>query len=116
MAKTRISITLDADHADHIRAHAERAGMDVSAYFANAATRQMAEVEAAEAQFARIDAMIAAAEAEAVSFPASAESADEELTEEERREVDEAMGLVYGKNGAAGRTGSAVCRCTTSGC
>ncbi|WP_405019706.1 ribbon-helix-helix protein, CopG family [Kitasatospora sp. NBC_00070] len=64
-AKTRISISLDRDHAERIREHAERAGTDVSAYLVNAATRQMAEAEAAEAQFARIDAMIAAAEAEA---------------------------------------------------
>ncbi|QDY77710.1 hypothetical protein FQU76_15660 [Streptomyces qinzhouensis] len=59
MAKTRISISLDSAHAERIRAHAERAGMDVSAYLVNAATRQMAEVEAAEAQFARLDAVVA---------------------------------------------------------
>jgi hypothetical protein len=108
MAKTRISISLDSDHADRIRAHAERAGMDVSAYLVNAATRQMAEVEAAEAQFARIDAMIAAAEAEAASLPPLTEVADGELTEQERREVRAAMELVYGADGAAARPGSAA--------
>jgi uncharacterized protein (DUF1778 family) len=46
MGETRISISLDPDHAERIRAHAERAGMDVSAYLVNAATRQMAEAEA----------------------------------------------------------------------
>jgi hypothetical protein len=108
MARTRISISLDRDHAERIREHAERAGMDVSAYLVNAATRQMAEVEAAEAQFARIDAMIAAAEAEAAELPPLPGVADEELTEEERREVAEALGLVYGDDVSAARPGNAA--------
>ncbi|MBT2445619.1 ribbon-helix-helix protein, CopG family [Streptomyces sp. ISL-43] len=108
MAKTRISISLDRDHAERIRAHAERAGMDVSAYLVNAATRQMAEVEAAEAQFARIDAVIAAAEAEAASLPTLPDVAEDDLTEEERREVREAMELIYGAESSAARPGSAA--------
>ena len=98
MAKTRISISLDAEHAEQIRAHADRAGMDVSAYLVNAATRQMAESDALEAQFASIDAVIAAAEAEASEMPALPEVAEDELTEQERREVEEAMELVYGSD------------------
>ncbi|MEU6231449.1 ribbon-helix-helix protein, CopG family [Kitasatospora sp. NPDC047058] len=108
MAKTRISISLDRDHAERIREHAERAGLDVSAYLVNAATRQMAEVEAAEAQFARIDAVIAAAEAEAAELPPLPEVADDDLTEEERREVAEAMELVYGADAPAARPGNAA--------
>ncbi|MDH6130473.1 ribbon-helix-helix protein, CopG family [Kitasatospora sp. GP82] len=108
MAKTRISISLDRDHAERIREHAERAGMDVSAYLVNAATRQMAEAEAAEAQFARIDAMIAAAEAEAAELPPLREVADDDLTEEERREVAEAMDLIYGNDSPASRPGNAA--------
>lgn len=108
MAKTRISISLDRDHAERIREHAERAGMDVSAYLVNAATRQMAEVEVAEAQFARIDAVIAAAEAEAAELPPLTEVADDDLTEEERREVAQAMELVYGSDGSAMRPGNAA--------
>jgi hypothetical protein len=98
MAKTRISISLDAEHAELIRAHADRAGMDVSAYLVNAATRQMAETDALEAQFASIDAVIAAAEAEAAALPALSDVAEEDLTEQERREVEEAMALVYGSD------------------
>jgi hypothetical protein len=98
MAKTRISISLDAEHAEQIRAHADRAGMDVSAYLVNAATRQMAESDALEAQFASIDAVIAAAEAEASEMPALPEVAEDDLTEQERREVEEAMELVYGSD------------------
>ncbi|MFC7219031.1 hypothetical protein ACFQLX_12775 [Streptomyces polyrhachis] len=108
MAKTRISISLDRDHAERIRAHAERAGMDVSAYLVNAATRQMAEVEAAEAQFARIDAVIAAAEAEAASLPALPDAPENDLTEEERREVRKALELVYGAEGPTALPGSAA--------
>ena len=96
MAKTRISISLDAAHAEQIRAHADRAGMDVSAYLVNAATRQMAETDALDAQFASIDAVIAAAEAEASELPELPQVAEDDLTEQERREVEEAMELVYG--------------------
>ncbi len=96
MAKTRISISLDAGHAEQVRAHADRAGMDVSAYLVNAATRQMAETDALEAQFAPIDAVIAAAEAEAATLPALPDVAEDDLTEQERREVEEAMALVHG--------------------
>lgn len=46
MVKTRISISLEQEQAERIRRHAERAGMDVSAYLVHAATRQMAETKA----------------------------------------------------------------------
>ncbi|WP_405898926.1 hypothetical protein OG242_16665 [Streptomyces sp. NBC_00727] len=108
MPKTRISISLDSEHAERIRTHAERAGMDVSAYLVNAATRQMAEAEAAEAQFARLDAVIAAAEAEAAALAPLPEVADDELTEQERQEVQEAMGLIYGAERPAFRPGNAA--------
>lgn len=108
MPKTRISISLDSEHAERIRTHAERAGMDVSAYLVNAATRQMAEAEAAEAQFARLDAVIAAAEAEAAVLAPLPEVADGDLTEQERQEVQEAMGLIYGAERPATRSGNAA--------
>jgi uncharacterized protein (DUF1778 family) len=98
MAKTRISISLDVEHAENIRAHAERAGMDISAFMVNAAIRQMAEIEASEAQFAHIDAMIAEAEAEAAKLPEIREATEADLTEEERREVHEALDLVFGSD------------------
>ena len=95
MAKTRITISLDLEHAENIRAHAERAGMDVSAYLVNAATRQMAETDVLEAQFASVDALIAAAEAEAASLPEFSDAVDADLTEQERLEVEAAMSLIY---------------------
>jgi hypothetical protein len=106
MAKTRISISLDPEHAERIRSHAERAGLDVSAYLVNAATRQMAEAEAIEANFAHVDAMIAAAESEAAALEPLPETSPDELTEEERQDIEAAIGLVYGADNPSARPGN----------
>jgi hypothetical protein len=82
--------------------------MDVSAYLVNAATRQMAEAEAIDAQFAGVDEVIAAAEAEAAALPPLADVADADLTEHERREVQDAMDLVYGADRPAAGPGAAA--------
>lgn len=103
MAKTRISISLDGDQAERIRRHAERAGLDVSAYLVAAATRQMAETEAIEEQFSDVDALIARAEAEAKALPAEPDEVGPELTEQERRDVEAALGLVYGEDRGTSR-------------
>jgi hypothetical protein len=103
VAKTRISISLEPDQAERIRTHAERSGLDVSAYLVNAALRQMAEAEAIESQFARVDAMILAADAEGASLEPLPDVTPGELTEEERLQVQEAMELVYGADGSATR-------------
>ncbi|MCY9786007.1 hypothetical protein KIK06_19130 [Nocardiopsis sp. EMB25] len=103
MAKVRISISLDPDEADRVRSHADRAGMDVSSYLVNAAIRQMAEVEAAEAEFAAVDALIADAEGRAEHYGPVDDADAESLSADERREVDEAMRLVYGAGEAPGR-------------
>jgi hypothetical protein len=95
MSKTRITISLDPAQAENIRIHAERGGMDVSAYLVNAATRQMAETDELEAQFASMDAVIAAAQAEAAALPELPEVDDADLTEQERLEVRAAMDLMY---------------------
>ena len=70
--------------------------MDVSSYLVNAAIRQMAEVEAAEAEFAGVDALITEAEGCAEQYEPVDEIDDDSLSEGERHEVDEAMSLVYG--------------------
>lgn len=99
VAKTRISISLDQTQAERIRQHAERAGMDVSAYLVHAATRQMAESDAIEEQFAKVDALIARAEQAADGLPTDpAQEPAAELTEQERLEVEEALGLVRGQD------------------
>ncbi|MEU3556947.1 plasmid mobilization protein [Streptomyces fragilis] len=108
MARTRISISLEPEQAERIRRHAERAGMDVSAYLVHAATRQMAETEAIEEQFAGVDAVIAAAETEAARAGELPEEPVADLTEEERRDVERALGLVYGADRPAARPGEAA--------
>jgi hypothetical protein len=58
----RIGISLEQGQAERrIRQHAERGGLDVSAYVVHAVTRQMAESDAIEEQFAGVDALIAKA-------------------------------------------------------
>jgi len=96
MAKTRITISLEQEQAERIRQHAEQAGLDVSAYLVHAATRQMTETEAIEEQFSGVDALIAAAEAEAAALPPETEATAPELSEQERRDVEAALNLVYG--------------------
>ncbi|WP_406727775.1 hypothetical protein WJ438_28620 [Streptomyces sp. GD-15H] len=108
MAKTRISISLERAQAERVRQHAERVGMDVSAYLVHAATRQMAESEAMEEQFAEVDALIARAERAAGELPAEpAPGPAAELTEQERREVEEALGLAHGRDRHGCRPGHA---------
>ncbi|MGQ4731747.1 plasmid mobilization protein [Streptomyces sp. Ju416(a)] len=104
MAKTRISISLDQEQAERIRRHAERAGMDLSAYLVHAATRQMAESDAIEEQFAGVDALIARAESEADALAEEPETSAEELTEQQRRDVEAALALVHGTDRQGART------------
>lgn len=109
VAKARITISLEQDQAERIRQHAERAGMDVSAYLVHAATRQMAESDAIEEQFAEVDALIAHAERAADGQPAEAvPEPTVELTEQERREVEEALDLVHGRDRQGRRPGHAA--------
>jgi uncharacterized protein (DUF1778 family) len=109
VAKTRITVSLEHDQAERIRQHAERAGMDVSAYVLHAATRQMAESDAIEEQFAEVDALIARAERAADGLPAeSAPEPTAALTEQERREVEEALRLVQGRDRQGRRPGHAA--------
>ncbi|WP_327695401.1 hypothetical protein [Streptomyces sp. NBC_00459] len=106
--RTRISISLEQEQADRIRRHAERAGLDISAYLVHAATRQMAETEAIEEQFSGVDAVIARAEAEAAALPSEPGEAAPELTEQERRDVEAALNLVYGEDRSTVRPGHAA--------
>ncbi|MFJ9124616.1 hypothetical protein ACIRJS_11060 [Streptomyces sp. NPDC102340] len=108
MARTRISISLEKSKAARIKEHAERVGMDVSAYLVHAATRQMAESDAIEKQFAEVDTLIAGAEAEAEAMHDDPPGTGPELTEEERREVEAALGLVLGEGAQGQRPGHAA--------
>ncbi len=78
--------------------------MDVSAYLVHAATRQMAETEAVEKQFAGVDSLIA----EAVGLSSPSTPGADELTEQERVEVEAALDLVYGRERPGARPGRAA--------
>ncbi|MGW4237899.1 hypothetical protein ACWEJP_13860 [Streptomyces sp. NPDC004749] len=109
MAKARITITLEQGQAERIRRHAERAGMDVSAYLAHAATRQMTESDAIEGQFTEVDTLVDRAERAADGLPTEpAPEPSAELMEQERREVKEALGLVHRRNPQGRRPGHAA--------
>lgn len=73
--------------------------MDVSAYVLHTVTRQIAESDAMEERFAEVDAVIAQAQHAAAGLPAdSAPGPAAVLTEQERREVEEALCLVQGRD------------------
>src|ERR1700744_4642288 len=57
MANVRFSISTASEVQAAIKAHAEAAGMDVSAYMVAAAVAQMARHDAATAAFAALDAL-----------------------------------------------------------
>jgi hypothetical protein len=88
MAKTRISISLDPDQAEKIKAAAAEGGQDVSAYMVSAALSEAARRARITAAFADIDAAIAAAEGEAetLQWPPAEEVAPEEA-ERVRQEI-----------------------------
>ncbi|MFE7976048.1 hypothetical protein [Streptomyces shenzhenensis] len=68
----------------------------------------MAESDAMEEQCAGVDALIARAERDAVDLPEEPAAVSVELTEQERREVEEALGLVHGRDRQGRRPGHAA--------
>lgn len=69
MAKTRISISLDPEDAERIRAVAAEHGLDVSAFLVMAGRKEAARLARIAESFADIDAAIVQAEAEADTLP-----------------------------------------------
>jgi uncharacterized protein (DUF1778 family) len=98
VASTRISLSIDPAIQAAIKAHAEAAGMDVSAYVVAAAIAQMAADDAASAAFAPLDARNAAAVAEAADMESTPLPAFEDLTAEEQHLS--APGTAVGANAA----------------
>lgn len=96
MANTRFTISTDPAIQAAIKAHAETAGLDVSAYVVAAAVAQMAADDAAAAVFAPIDAESASAIQEGAAAGLPPLPAMEDLTAEERllvhRVVSSALG------------------------
>jgi uncharacterized protein (DUF1778 family) len=92
MAKTRISISLEPEQAERIKAAAAEGGQDVSAFMVAAALTEAIRRENVTAAFADIDAAIAAAETEAESleWPPPEDEVDPEEAERIRQEIDAA--------------------------
>jgi len=100
MANTRFSISTDPAIQRAIKAHAEAAGMDVSAYMVAAATTQMAADDAASAVFAPLDAENASALSEAAQVSQAPLLALEDLTAEEQLLVLRVLRSALGPDGA----------------
>ncbi len=106
MANTRFSISTDPAIQRAIRAHAEAAGLDVSAYMVAAAIAQMTADDAASAVFTPLDAENASALAEAAEISPAPLPAFEDLTAEEQHLVLRVMRSALGSDGT-GETGVA---------
>lgn len=102
MANTRFTISTDPAIQAAIRAHAEAAGLDVSAYMVAAAIAQMAADDAASAVFASIDAEIASAMAEGSAASPAPLPAMEDLTPSEQRLVQRVLHSALGTGEAGG--------------
>jgi hypothetical protein len=99
VANTRFSISTDPAIQRAIKAHAEVAGLDVSAYMVAAAIAQMAADDAASAVFTPLDAENASALAEAAEISPAPLPAFEDLTGEEQRLVLRVMRSALGTDG-----------------
>jgi hypothetical protein len=99
MVNTRFSISTDPAIQKAIKAHAEAAGMDVSAYMVAAATAQMTADDAASAVFAPLDADNASALAEAAQISPAPLPAFDDLTAQEQRLVLRVMRSALGADG-----------------
>jgi hypothetical protein len=101
MANTRFTISTDPAIQAAIKAHAEAAGMDVSAYMVAAAIAQMAADDAASAVFAPLDAGSTAAMEEAATMSAPHMPAFEDLTAEEQLLVHKVISSALGTDKAS---------------
>jgi len=96
MPNTRFTISTNPQIQAAVRAHADGAGLDVSAYMIAAVVAQMARDDAASAVFASLDARNQAALEQAVDAPDPDLPSFEDLTPQEqvlvRRVIAEALG------------------------
>lgn len=99
MANTRFSISTDPAIQRAIKAHAEAAGLDVSAYMVAAAIAQMTADDAASAVFTPLDAENAAALVEAAEISPAPLPTFEDLTTEEQHLVLRVMRSALGSDG-----------------
>ena len=101
MANTRFTISTDPAIQAAIKAHAEAAGIDVSAYVVAAAIAQMAADDATSAVFAPLDEENTAAMEEAATMSAPPLPAFEDLTAEEQLLVHRVISSALGTDEAS---------------
>jgi predicted transcriptional regulator len=87
MAKTRFSVSMDADLAERVKKTAERRGEDVSSYLSRAASQAVEHDERVTELFAGIDALNAETEPAADLLPWPPPPADGKLSDAERQAV-----------------------------
>ena len=90
----RFSVSAASEVQAAIRAHAEAAGMDVSAYMVAAVVAQMVRDDAATAAFAGLDVLNQAAQGEAAGIQEADLPAFESLAEQEQLLVRRVLGSV----------------------
>jgi hypothetical protein len=98
MANVRFSISTASAVQAAIKAHAEAAGMDVSAYMVAAAVAQMARDDAATAAFAALDSLNQAALEDAANIPEADLPSFASLTAEEQLLVRRVLGSALGSD------------------
>lgn len=100
VANTRFSISTDPQVHAAIKAHADAAGLDVSAYMVAAAVAQMAADDAAASVFAPLDAdnAMALEESQAVDTPGM--PVFDDLTAEEKTLVRRVLSAALGSDQA----------------
>jgi hypothetical protein len=98
MANVRFSISTASEVQAAIKAHAEAAGMDVSAYMVAAAVAQMARDDAATAAFASLDSLNQAALEDAANIPEANLPSFASLTAEEQLLVRRVLGSALGSD------------------
>jgi len=98
MPNTRFTISTDPEIQSAIRAHADSAGMDVSAYMIAAAIAQMARDDTAAAVFASLDAQNRIALQQAADVSDADLPMFEDLTAQEQSLVRRVVGSALGSD------------------
>ncbi len=98
MPNTRFTISTDPEVHSAIKAHADAAGLDVSAYMIAAAAAQIAADDAASAVFAPLDADNASAMRQSATLAMPDQPVFEDLSAEEQVLVRRVVGSALGSD------------------
>ena len=101
VTKMRLSVSVESEHADLIRAAAAEGGQDISAFLVTAGLAEAARRQRIAAAFADIDQAIAAAEAEAEHLVWPTEDLATDEAEQVRRHIAVARATAARVRGSA---------------